>query len=57
MKQPGGLTLEAPCDGRLSRTVLGEVWGEIPLTYSTNQKLKDSNNESTPKSILGKYRD
>ena len=27
--------MEAPCDGRLSRTVLREVWGEIPRTYST----------------------
>ena len=25
---------EEPYDGRLSRTVPREVWGEIPLTYS-----------------------
>jgi hypothetical protein len=27
--------LEEPYDGRLSRTVLREAWGEIPLVYST----------------------
>jgi hypothetical protein len=29
------ITLEEPYDGRLSRTVLGEARGEIPLAYST----------------------
>ena len=32
---------EEPYDGRLSRTVLWEAWGEIPLAYSAcAQKIK-----------------
>jgi hypothetical protein len=31
--------LEEPYDGRLSRTVLREAWGEIPLVYSTTNVM------------------
>ena len=33
--------LEEPYDGRLSRTVLWEAWGEIPLVYSITNTLNE----------------
>jgi hypothetical protein len=33
---------EEPYDGRLSRTVPREVWGEIPLTYSTKNQTYET---------------
>ncbi len=34
---------EEPYDARVSRTVLRETWGEIPLVYSTEKKSKNHN--------------
>jgi hypothetical protein len=36
---------QEPYDGRLSRTVLREPWGEIPLGYSTFSKDKEHNSD------------